>query len=359
MLKAENYTLSNILDIRAQTSADPAIIERAVYAFGLLEAIARTGMPFIFKGGTSLMVLLSEPRRLSTDIDIIVEPGTDIDKYIQQAATFFPFKQVVEKNRAAKYNIEKRHFRFYFVSPRSGEDFNVLLDVVFEENPYAKVDEKEIGGGYLLTEGDNLMVKVPDKNCILGDKLTAFAPHTIGVPFHRGNEPMYLEIIKQMFDCWTLLQEMDDFQMVSQVYDMVSRIEIEYRKNDLEKKDCLLDTIRSCICILGEGSIRADEYAQYYAGINALQTHLFHGRMNGQEAAKCACGVMYLATCLLIENDYEQIENPNVYRTVKMPLKNIKKISRMKNVDANAYAYMIRSLQLLAENGYFQTDVTE
>ena len=42
MLKVENYTLSNILDIRAQTGADPAIIERMVYAFGLLEAIART-----------------------------------------------------------------------------------------------------------------------------------------------------------------------------------------------------------------------------------------------------------------------------------------------------------------------------
>lgn len=359
MLRDENYTLSNILDIRAQTGADPSIIERTVYAFGLLEAIAKTGLSFIFKGGTSLMILLSEPRRLSTDIDIIVEPGTDIDEYIQQAGMIFPFKRVAENSRPSKYNIEKRHFRFYFISPRSGEDFNVLLDVVFEKNPYDKVDEKEIGGGYLLTEGKNLTVKVPDKNCILGDKLTAFAPHTIGVPFYRGNEPMYLEIIKQMFDCWTILQEMDDYQVVSRVYDVVSRIEIEYRGINLEKKDCLLDTIQSCICILGEGSIRAEEYTQYYAGINALQTHIYNGKMNGQEAAKYACGVMYLATCLLTEKSFERIENPDVFRTVKLPLKNIKKISRLKNVDTTAYAYMIKSLQLLTENGFFQTDITE
>lgn len=58
---------------RGATKADPSIIERTVFAFGLLEAITRVGMPFIFKGGTSLMVMLDDPRRLSTDIDIIVK----------------------------------------------------------------------------------------------------------------------------------------------------------------------------------------------------------------------------------------------------------------------------------------------
>ena len=130
MLKRDNYTQSHIMNIRAQTGADPAIIERTVFAFGLLEAIAKTGLSFIFKGGTSIMMLLKEPRRLSTDIDILVKPGTDIDEYIQKAGAFFPFKRVVEDFRTAQSTIEKRHFRFYFTSPRNGEDFNVLLDVL-------------------------------------------------------------------------------------------------------------------------------------------------------------------------------------------------------------------------------------
>ena len=62
----------------------------------------------------------------------------------------------------------------------------------------------------------------------MGDKLTAFAPHTIGVPFFRGKDSMHLEIIKQMFDCWTILQEMDDFHMVSQNYDIIAEKEIVY-----------------------------------------------------------------------------------------------------------------------------------
>lgn len=156
------------------------------------------------KEAPSLIILLEDPHRLSTDIDILVEPGTDIDDYIQRAGVIFPFKRVEENNRKKENNIEKRHFRFYFDSPRSGEEIRVLLDVVFEENPYHNVVEREINSSLLLSEGEKLIVRIPDKNCILGDKLTAFAPHTIGIPFGKEKE---LEIIKQMYDCWTILQE--------------------------------------------------------------------------------------------------------------------------------------------------------
>lgn len=91
MFSNDNFTLAHLLEIREQTKADPAIIERTIYAFGLLEAISKVGLSFIFKGGTSLIVLLNKPRRLSTDIDIIVEPGTDIDEYIKKAGILFPF----------------------------------------------------------------------------------------------------------------------------------------------------------------------------------------------------------------------------------------------------------------------------
>ena len=64
MLKRENYTSEHIDVLRKQTGADPTILERTVFAFGLLEALCRVKMPFIFKGGTSLLILLDEPRRL-------------------------------------------------------------------------------------------------------------------------------------------------------------------------------------------------------------------------------------------------------------------------------------------------------
>ena len=58
MLRKENFSEENIRRLQNFSKRDPVLLERAVYAFGLLEAIARVGMPFIFKGGTCLMLLL-------------------------------------------------------------------------------------------------------------------------------------------------------------------------------------------------------------------------------------------------------------------------------------------------------------
>ncbi len=58
MLLQDNFTLEHILNLRKKTEVDPSILERTIFAFGLLEAIRKVGMPFIFKGGTSLLVFV-------------------------------------------------------------------------------------------------------------------------------------------------------------------------------------------------------------------------------------------------------------------------------------------------------------
>lgn len=355
MLLHENYTAEHILRLREETGADPSILERTVFAFGLLEAIRSVDMPFIFKGGTSLLIMLDEPRRLSTDIDIIVDRDTDVDSYIEKAGKVFPFVNVEEHKRKGANDIEKRHFRFHFLSPRTGKEINILLDVVFEDNPYLKVTERPIRSRLLLSKGEDLTVSLPDKNGILGDKLTAFAPHTTGIPFGVDKE---LEIIKQLFDCWTLLQEMDDYKTVAEVYDKVSHIELGYRGLEKLPSDCLKDTIDSCICIMGRGSVCPEEYMNFSSGIGAIQGHIFVGRINGENAGVYASEVMYLAANLLTgQIEYERILSPDYYRDTQLKLKGIKKISSMRNTNPLAYAYMVKSFQLLSENGLYTEGV--
>ena len=65
------YTREYIQELYEKTGNDPALLERVIFAFGLLEAIRQVDLPFCFKGGTSLMLLLDRSMRLSTDIDII------------------------------------------------------------------------------------------------------------------------------------------------------------------------------------------------------------------------------------------------------------------------------------------------
>ena len=121
MLKRENYTREHIDALRKQTEADPSILERTVFAFGLLEALCCVKMPFIFKGGTSLLILLDEPRRLSTDIDIIVAPGTDVDGFIQKAGQIFPFQGCKGKHSQRKQRHRKTAFPFLVQFAKTGK----------------------------------------------------------------------------------------------------------------------------------------------------------------------------------------------------------------------------------------------
>lgn len=206
-----------------------------------------------------------------------------------------------------------------------------------------------------MSEGDSLLVTVPDKNSVLGDKLTAFAPHTTGIPFGIDKE---LEIIKQMFDCWTLLQEMDDYQTVAAVYNHVAQVEAGYRGLPIQPKDVLLDTIQSCLCIMGRNGIRPDDYRYYLTGINAIQGHIFRGRINGENAGMLACEIIYLAACLLTKADsFERVSAPEAYKDFAFTLKGLKRINYIRSVDPMAYAYLVKALQLLQPQGFFTDSI--
>lgn len=82
MIAKANFSMEHIQELRRATKCDPGLLERTLYAFGLLEALSRVGLSFTFKGGTSLMLLLEHPMRLSTDVDIVVKPQEDSDYFI-------------------------------------------------------------------------------------------------------------------------------------------------------------------------------------------------------------------------------------------------------------------------------------
>lgn len=156
MITRENYYEPHIREFQTASKGDPGLIERTLYAFGLLEALRQVGMEFIFKGGTSLLLLLSSPKRLSTDIDIVVDPGTNVDCFIEKAGTVFPFMAKEEQLRSGKNNIVKRHFKFTYDSPVQKGPLYILLDVLFEENHYVHSaepsgswcgDQRQPGGG--------------------------------------------------------------------------------------------------------------------------------------------------------------------------------------------------------------------
>ena len=97
-----------------------------------------------------------------------------------------------------------------------------MSGILFSEIPYVETIEKEVKNELLIVDGLKTMVTVPSAECILGDKLTAFAPHTTGVPLGVGKS---MEIAKQLFDVVTLVEcikAVDKFKIL-----------IYYDKNDI------------------------------------------------------------------------------------------------------------------------------
>lgn len=346
MLSTENFTMEHINKLRENSNCDPAILERTVFAFGLLESLVRVNMPFIFKGGTCLMLLLKTPRRLSTDIDIVVKPGTDISYYIQEAAKIFPFEDVEEQSRIGKNQIEKRHFKFVYDSPVNKKKFYILLDVLFEENHYNTLVTRNIANDILLTEEPYLPVTIPSIDCILGDKLTAFAPHTTGIPFDVNKE---MEIIKQLFDVSTLIEECDNFQDIYESYMKTVKSEIAYRGNACTVEDAILDTIETAACIIGRGNSRPEEYRKLVGGIKSIRTHMFKENYSGEIAAIQACSVMYMAACVLKNKEFVRIEAPENYIKDSIGKSRFKNLSYIKRLKLEAYGYLVEAVQLLEE----------
>lgn len=344
MLKLENFEVDHINALREMSNSDPSILERTVHAFGLLESLVRVEMPFVFKGGTSLMLLLKVPRRLSTDIDIIVKPGTDISSYIQKAAEIFPFEKVEEQSRIGKNQIEKKHFKFFYNSPVTKKRFYILLDVLFEENNYSTLLEKQIANPILLTEEPYMPVTIPSIDCILGDKLTAFAPHTTGIPFGVKKE---MEIIKQLFDVAALIEECSNFQDIYESYMKTVKAEIAYRGSNCSIEDALLDTIETAACIVSRGNNQVEEYRKLLGGIKSIQTHIYQESYSGEIAAIQACSVMYMAACILKNKEFVRIDRPEKYIKDNIGRSKYKNLAYIKKLKLEAYGYLVETIRLL------------
>lgn len=346
MLKKENFTEEHIRNLQSASHRDPLLLERSVYAFGLLEAITRVGMPFIFKGGTCLMLLLERPMRLSTDIDIIVAPGTDLNTFIEEAGKIFPFVSVEEQVRKGKNNIEKRHFKFVYESPVMERSIYILLDVLFEDAKYKRLIAKPIKNELILTDGEDLTVQIPSVESILGDKLTAFAPHTTGILLNSNKD---MEIIKQLYDVMTLIEVAEDFTEVRETYYSLVQDEIAYRGLDIGPGDALRDTYNAAVSIASRGKVSKEDYVSYLQGLRDVRSHIYVENFSAEEASKRVPVVMYLVACLLKNVHFEKDIDSAAYLGAGFISDELKALKSLRKVAPAGYACAVKADRLLNE----------
>jgi predicted nucleotidyltransferase component of viral defense system len=285
--------------------ADKILVEKTIRALTLLEGLANSNLNFIFKGGTALMLLQQEnPKRLSIDIDIII-PNTpdDLFEILEQVSVNQGFIRVEEQNRKAGIDITKGHFKFFYAPIHLTNQLEeyILLDILFEENPYQNVIETLIKTPFLVQKGDFLSVKTPSFEDILGDKLTAFAPNTTGIPYFKGSSSKSMEIIKQLYDIGNLFNSVDDLTIVRKTFNRLAIVEANYRKMDITADDVLSDTYQTCLCLALRGADGVGNFEELVAGINRVKKYMFSENFSLEKVIVMTGKIAYLTK--LVAND--------------------------------------------------------
>ncbi|HCN75817.1 MAG TPA: hypothetical protein DIT13_01320 [Verrucomicrobiales bacterium] len=288
------------------------LLETCLHAFELLGRLACSGLPFLFKGGTSLLLHSPVFRRISTDIDIVTPVAGDellgLLKAVGQGAPFVGFE---EQDRGLRGQPQRRHFRYLYQPVMGGPPQPLLLDVVEDDFATLTVEEKLVVQPWFQPQREAL-VKVQTVETLLGDKLAAFAPRTTGVPYRKlrpdGSEVDgdLLQIAKQFYDVATLydLSPMPH-TCLSAWLEHVKR-ESRYRETSFTPEAVLRDTFQACLGITMMNfppKRRHQDTAQLTQGINALQNHVISGSLSHTSLFEMAGKVAHLTTLLYASSD--------------------------------------------------------
>lgn len=354
MINPESRTLAWIEKVSRENNVkDMALAEKSIRAFSLLEALVRSGCPLLFKGGTAEMLHLNSAKRLSIDIDINCPPGTQIEDFLKVHSAEYGFGDVELVERIARTDIPKKHAKYYYqVSyPAGNRQDKILLDVLFEENCYAKVVQLPIESPFLKTEGAPVMVNLPSHEDMLGDKLTAFAPHTTGIPFFKGDKDCSMEINKQLFDIATLFDLTDDLTTTTDTFKNLAQVELLYRKaKSIGIQDVLDDIYKTSRCLCMRGTENPEEFTLLQKGIGKVRSFIHSEIYNIDSAIVNASKAAYLSK--LIENGVREVshyDKNNVTELIDAVIEkpNLTKFNKLKKSNPEAFYYWFKTAELM------------
>lgn len=365
MIDPQSRSLEWILEsCRINKVSDPTLMEKAIRALSLLEALTRSGCPFIFKGGSALMLQLACTQRLSVDIDIVCPPGTDVISCLMPYAKEYGFGEIKPSDRISRTNVPKTHAKcFYQVSyVTNTATEKILLDVLFEDNWYSRIEQLPIVSPFLIMNGDSLMVDLPSKDDLLGDKLTAFAPNTTGIPYvktvigRRGlpeERHCSMEIIKQLFDVASLFDRIDDLSVARSTFERIAPIEMEYRRMDSWNRMVVLDDIYKTSELICTGIYNDDqsfEYQELVRGINQIRPLIINEKYNHYSAIVNASKAAYISVLLRRGiNDIQHYDPAIDLRGVKLTAPVNPAINKIKTFRPEAFFYWMQIEKLLSE----------
>jgi len=347
MIDPTSYGKEQLTKLRtANKGIDPTLCEKMIRALGLLEKLAESKLDFVFKGGTSLILLVEKPERFSIDIDInTTESKETIENILEDIVRQGLFKHYHEKVREYR-GIPKAHYYCYYDSELNGRENHVVLDVLFDEHYYPKVINTPIRSHWFKNMSETIYVKTPDIDSLLGDKLTVFAPNTTGIRYKKGKA---MQIIKQLFDIDRLFDHIVDMGTVRESFQQIAAKELAYRKLKLSPQDVLNDILKTSLIVStfpGKGKGDIPEMIELIDGMKRFKSYPINMKYRTDDAILSASKAAYLASILL----NEQLEIKHYKDDIKLPELDFpngyKHIMKLKRRLPEAHYYWHKAIEL-------------
>ncbi len=357
MIRKECFTTEWIEKVSTELHYnDNNLIEKVIRALSLLEMLVMSGCPFVFKGGTALMLILGKSaNRLSIDIDIICPPGTNIEDYLTAFADFgFTDLEFVERRQRNGADVPKSHSKFFYqVTYRSETNARsyILLDVLYEDTHYCHTRQTAIDCPFIRLDGEPLMVTVPSAEDILGDKLTAFAPNTTGIPYYKNGRSCSMEIAKQLHDIGRLFENVYDLRPAISAFNKIAEVELSYRSLDTDVQQVFNDIRQTALCISTRGKAGEGDFELIQDGIIRVKAFMYRQRYMIDHAIIDSSRAAYLAT--LIEKGIADIQpypdDPAVIKDLIIRPSLTNRLNKLKANLPEAYYYWAKTSELLEE----------
>lgn len=352
MINQETLTIEWIKKVSAENrNADKILVEKVIRALLLLEGLVNHKLSFVFKGGTALMLLLGSTKRLSIDIDIILpETPGNLEEIFNQLAKEQGFNRAELQHRPSDSKIAKSHYKFFYLpihKTHEGEEY-ILLDILHEKAQYKQLVSHEIKSSFISSDDNIVIVKVPTLEGILGDKLTAFAPKTTGIPYIKGSKSMSMEIIKQLYDIGNLFDECKDISLVTETFEVFAETELKYRDlSTLSYEDVLDDIYETSLCIVTRGKKGDGDFKELQDGIKRVKSFIFSEAFHLEKAITFASKAAYLAIIIKNKAKLEKYSSPKELKNWTIENANWSKINKLKGSNPEAFFYWYKIHQIL------------
>lgn len=329
---------------KANRNSSKSLVEKVIRALLLLEGLANSEIKFVFKGGTALMLLLNSARRLSIDIDIVIsDEPKNLKEIFDDVAKSQGFNKCEEQERITDSAIKKAHYKFFYtpVHKTNQDEEHILLDILFEANHYAKISAIEIASQFVHTTGKNATVNVPSFEDLLGDKLTAFAPNTTGIPYFKNDVSRSMEIIKQLYDIGHLFDFVEDVETIKTTFRKIAIAEIAYRNFKGGKpEDVLEDIYQTALCLSLHGQDGKGNYEQLHYGTIQVAEYIFSEDYHLNKAIPHAAKAAYLSRIIATnQKEIEKFKDPQQVAEAFIQQPHNTKLNKIKKSSPEAFFY--------------------